>query len=264
MYHVPCSSPAAMLDSYTSIQLHGLMLKYLHPTPGLIPHPPLPNPDPRRTQTLAMNKTERAVNTTHNSIREDISQFVNCLTLEETQQRAAALLARHDLADAIRNWDADCQTKFLDKMDEVCRPLPLCRNIWLIASPKIYPTLDRENLEYINALGEVCSQILRLPTSVVFCEGSGKYRHLPGPIGCFRDIWEGGLPGSPTGSLVVVTRDFRGYTLEGLERVEKVSKNFIKRGPLTNKIYRLFGNRYRCGKDCPTKTSCPSVASPTR
>ena len=211
-----------------------------------------------------MNQTETAVNETHNTIHECISQFVSYRPLEELQRPAAAVLLHRDLADAIRYWDADYQTRFLDKIDEVCLRLPLCRNVGLIASQKTFPTLDRENLEYINALGEVCSQILRLPTSVVFCEGSGKHNNLPDPIGGFMDIWEGGLPGSPGGSLVVATRKFRAHNREGLNRVKKVSKNFNKRGPLTNKIYRLFGNRYRCGKDCPTKTSYPSVASPTR
>jgi hypothetical protein len=75
-------------------------------------------------------------------------------------------------------------------------------------------------------LGELCSAIGWLPTSVVVSEGLEICAEAPFGSGGFAEIWRGRLKeaeGDSNGRLVAI-KAFRIYPTEGLKEIKEVSK----------------------------------------
>lgn len=61
------------------------------------------------------------------SLRTSIREFLNSsLSFEQLKQWAANLLTAKDLAQNLQGMPTDDQTKFVDKLDQVCRIFRLC------------------------------------------------------------------------------------------------------------------------------------------
>ena len=116
-----------------SVQRSRTVTKCLYTcTSPLLSSPPSPllspilfNPNPRRTRTLTMRKTNSDTSAAHDSIGGQIQRFENSSVLhEELRQQASTLLApglRHELVKTLQSWDNDRQTNFLNKIYEVCQ-----------------------------------------------------------------------------------------------------------------------------------------------
>ena len=141
------------------------------------------------------------------------------LAPEGLRQQARVFLANKDLASHILGLSAEHQEKFIDKVDQVCRDLLL----FFFAEPQThcfsqaYPTLDSQNAKYIIALGNLCSAILRLPTSAILSEGLKKQGIIAVASGGLTDIWKGGL-----GRTQVAVKAFRIYPAQNLKEAKEV------------------------------------------
>ena len=144
-----------------------------------------------------------------------IREFANSnLTLEQLRQRAAVLLNNRELLQNVPGLAPEEQTKFLDRVDQVCRScLPKSQ---LTTLAKVYPTIDSHNIEFVTALGNVCSATRRLPTSAVVSTGLVK-RGTVGSGG-FTDVWRGYYNGDH-----VAIKAFRIYPAQNLKEAKEVS-----------------------------------------
>ena len=111
------------------------------------------------------------------------------------------------------------QQKFIDRLDKVCPNLPLFWDLWSITSAKKCPPLSQQNMEYVQALGGVCSAIRRLPTSAVPSELTQSSQTAYASGGS-TDCWKGELGGGQ-----VAIKSFRIYPKNVLEEATKVSNH---------------------------------------
>ena len=113
------------------------------------------------------------------------------------------------------------------------------------ASTKVHASSDLslENLQYIKALGVVCSELGLLPTPL---ERSGLEKDGERAVasGGSAEFWRG----RDSGDHPVA---FKAFRLGGsnLKKAKGVSKNESCEVWLANDIYRSFGNRYWCGRN---------------
>lgn len=144
----------------------------------------------------------------------------NNLTPEKAKRWAAILLDHKDLLQNIHELPPEDQTRFINKVDQVCRT-------WLIPSPiiylssflrKAYTAVDSRTVKAINALGDVCSATERLPSSAILAAGLEKRSAIAVATGGITDIWRGEHYGSP-----VAIKAFRIYPAQNLKAGKKVS-----------------------------------------
>ena len=141
------------------------------------------------------------------------------LAPEGLRQQAGVFLANKDLARHILGLSGEYQTKFIDKVDQVCRDL----SFFFFTEPqthcfsKAYPTLDSQNAKHITALGNLCSATLRLTTSAILSEGLEKRGNIAVASGGLTDIWKGGL-----GRTQVAIKAFRIYPAQNLKEAKEV------------------------------------------
>ena len=139
--------------------------------------------------------------------------------LETLRQRTENLLSNKDLVRNIQAMTPEDQTKFLDKVDQVCQGIPLLRNFWFNISTKAYPTLNPQNSKHINSLGNLCGAVQLLPTSAVISTGLKKRGAMALASGGLTDIWRGVLDDTQ-----VAIKAFRIYPAPNLKDAKKVSK----------------------------------------
>ncbi|KAF9789416.1 kinase-like domain-containing protein [Thelephora terrestris] len=145
-----------------------------------------------------MSKKSRAATAT-TSHKELLELANGDLSPEALTQKAVILLTTKDLPQSILGLTPDDQEKFVDKVDQAFRPL------------------DLNNLKYVDALGNVCSAIQRLPTSAVLSKGLEKRGNIAVASGGFTDIWRGDLGGDR-----VAIKAFRIYPAQNLKEAKDV------------------------------------------
>ena len=155
-------------------------------------------------------------------LEEQISKFIKRSILQSIKKvKAVYFLSQEvvpNLPEVLGKMSEEVQKEFIDRLDKVCPNLPLFWDLWSITSAKECPPLNQQNVEYVKALGVVCSEIGRLPTSAVYSKLTKSNEILPkrGPI---ADFWTGRV-----GSNAVGIKAFHICNLEGLEETRKVSK----------------------------------------
>ena len=186
-----------------------------------------------------MAKKNDAANSTNGEAQ--VVEFANSnLSLEMLTRRATVLLTTKNLVRIVRELTPGDQAKFLDKLDQVCQVVLI--EIAPIYSAKAYHPLDWQNVKYVTALGNLCSEIQQLPTSTLLTTGLEKRGNIAVASGGITDIWRGEL-----GDLRVAIKAFRIYPTQNLKEAKEVS-TASTRVSLTNKFRcRFFGNGYRCG-----------------
>ena len=193
----------------------------------------------------------------HDPTREKaaIQEFANSdLTPEQLRQRAPVLLNSNELLRNIPGLTPEEQTKFLDRVDQVCRS----------SFPKSLLTYHRKGISYYrliqhkicNSLGERV-QCNRATSNFSRSLGGARetWHHCCGVWRAYGHLarrvqW---CPGSYQ-SLSHTPR-------QNFERGEGGKHAVTVGGLLSNEIYRFCGNGCRCGKGYPMKTSYRSAAS---
>ncbi|KAF9644346.1 kinase-like protein [Thelephora ganbajun] len=159
-----------------------------------------------------MAKKGNAATASHISTRGEAStqEFANRnLTHEMLRQQATLLLNSKDLVRNVRGLTPEDQTKFVDKVDQA------------------YSTVGSQNARLITALGNLCSEIERLPTSAVL-PTLEKRGNIAVASGGFTDIWRGDMGGTP-----VAIKAFRIYPAENLKEAKEI---LWKRVPMWMKL----------------------------
>ena len=175
---------------------------------------------PPSRRAFTMPKRSNAAAALQSSTRGETSfrEFANStLALEQSKQRAAPLLNSKGLLQNVRALAPEDQTKFIDKIDQVCRS-------WLIIlfqylpSIKAYPTIDSQDTKAVTALGDVCSAIGQLPTSAVISAGLEKHSKIITASGGLADTWRGEYDATQ-----VAIKAFRIYPAQNLKEAKGVS-----------------------------------------
>ena len=147
-------------------------------------------------------------------------EFANStLTPEQSKQRAAPLLNDGELLRNVLALTPEDQTKFIDKVDQVCRRWLVLLSEYLPSiSAKAYPTIDPPDAKFVIALGEVCGATERLPTSALLSAGLEKRGNIAVASGGFTDIWRGEYY-----AMQVAIKAFRIYPAQNLKEAKEVS-----------------------------------------
>lgn len=127
-----------------------------------------------------------------------IQEFLsNNLAPELSREKVALLLNSMELLRDIRGLTPEDKTKFVEKIDQVCRdnPLPPLKPPPII-SAKAYPTINLKNAKFVAALGGVCSATEQLPTSAILSAGLKKRGNIAEDSGGTADIWQGEYRGT--------------------------------------------------------------------
>ena len=170
----------------------------------------------------------KAVAAPRNSTREEtaIQGFVNSnLAPGPLRRQAAPLLESKELLQTIRRLTPENQTKFLEKVDQVCHDSwhydGLFFPLEILPSPKVYSTLDSRNAKFITALGNACSATGRLPISTTLSVGLEKHGNIAEDSGGATDIWRGEFHGTH-----VAIKAFRIHPARDLEEAKRVCAQY--------------------------------------
>ena len=87
-------------------------------------------------------------------------------------------------------------------------------------STKAYPTLDLQNANFVNALGNVCSAVRRLPTCAILSAELEKCGNVPYASRAFADMWQG-----KSRSTQVSIKALRFHSAQVTEETKEVSRH---------------------------------------
>ena len=188
--------------------------------PNIWVHPSrIPATHKSRTVVRRSNAATALQSSTHGET--PFREFANStLTPEQSRRRATPLLNSKELLRNVRALTPEDQTKFMDKIDQVCRRWLILLSQYLpsIISAKAYPTIDSPDAKFVTALGDLCGATERLPTSVQLSAGLEKRGDVAVASGAYTDIWRGEYYATP-----VAIKVFRIYPAQNLEEAKEVS-----------------------------------------